>query len=384
MTSSSLVLLLLLIAVSGEENNGIRRLRRVQIAMSDATPIKVGCTIDTSGGATGCDVGQYCKKDKGECLTKNFGTCEAKSQICPMMYMPVCGCDGETYGNSCTASGAGQSVAYMGECQGNVVVVDIHGGDDEVGSCNRQEECYATIRSQKPIDSSMGVELCGCYAASSTAPFDECEGNVESCAMAKCMNTCEGLEAYCDLAAREENGMGELGECKLRLMEESEPMIIESMSMTENPMSLIIDGIINGGSISMNIDASSMSFQYNEIPSLLPDVNIFETTWMAHSIDLDVDIMAPITLEFDSESMYGTAGCNKYSGGVVNFTDNSFTTKGHFATTRMYCAEVGVMEQEDAVLNFLQDKTFSYEVIDTHLNLDSRNGVKAQFVADFQ
>lgn len=379
MTSSSLVLLLLLIAVSGEENNGIRRLRRVQIAMSDATPTKVGCTIDTSGGATGCDVGQYCKKDNGECLTKNFGTCEAKSQFCPMMYMPVCGCDGETYGNSCTASGAGQSVAYMGECQGNVVVVDIHGGDDEVGSCNRQEECYATIRSQKPIDSSMGVELCGCYAASSTAPFDECEGNVESCAMAKCMNTCEGLEAYCDLAAREENG-----ECKLRLMEESEPMIIESMSMTKNPMSLIIDGIINGGSISMNIDASSMSFQYDEIPSLLPDVNIFETTWMAHSIDLDVDIMAPITLEFDSESMYGTAGCNKYSGGVVNFTDNSFTTKGYFATTRMYCAEVGVMEQEDAVLNFLQDKTFSYEVIDTHLNLDSRNGVKAQFVADFQ
>jgi heat shock protein HslJ len=271
----------------------------------------------------------------------------------------------------------------MGECQGNVVVVDIHGGNDEVGSCNRQEECYATIRSQKPIDSNLGVELCGCYAASSTAPFDECEGNVESCAMAKCMNTCEGLEAYCDLAAREENGMGELGECKLRLMEESEPMIIESMSMTEDPMSLIIDGIINGGSMSMNIDASaSMSFQDNETPSQLPDYNIFETTWKAHYIDLDVDIVAPITLEFDSESVYGSAGCNKYSGGVVNFTDNSFTTKGYFATTRMYCAEVGVMEQEDAFLDFLQDKTFSYEIVDTHLNLDSQNGVTAQFVAD--
>ena len=66
----------------------------------------------------------------------------------------------------------------------------------------------------------------------------------------------------------------------------------------------------------------------------------------------------------------------------MNFTDNSFTTKGYFATTRMYCAEVGVMEQEDAFLDFLQDKTFSYEIVDTHLNLDSQNGVTAQFVAD--
>jgi heat shock protein HslJ len=272
----------------------------------------------------------------------------------------------------------------MGECQGNVVIVDIHGGNDKVGSCNRQEECSATIRSQKPIESSMGVDLCGCYAASSTAPFDECEGHIKSCAMAKCMNSCEGLEAYCDLASREENGMGELGECKLRLMEESQPIIIESMSMTEEPMSLIIDGIINSGSMSMNIDDESISFPYNEIPSMFPDVNIYETTWMAHYIDLDVDIMAPITLEFDSESIHGSSGCNSYSGRVFNLTDVSFTTSGYFATTRMYCGEEGVMEQEDAFLNFLQDKTFSYEIDDTHLNLKTQNGAKAQFVADLK
>ena len=294
MTSCFLVLLLLLITVSGEESNGIRRLRRVQVIdmVSDGTPIKVGCTTDTTGGDTGCNDGQYCKKDNGECLTKNFGTCETKSQICPMMYMPVCGCDGQTYGNSCTASGAGQSVAYMGECQGNVVIVDIHGGN--------------------------------------------------------------------------------------------EPMIIESMSMTEEPMSLIIDGIINGGSMSMNIDDESMSFPYNEIPSLLPDVNIYETIWMAHYIDLDVDIVAPITLEFDSESIHGSSGCNSYNGRVFNLTDVSFTTNGYFATTRMYCGEEGVMEQEDAFLNFLQDKTFSYKIDDTHLNLKTQNGAKAQFVADLK
>jgi len=84
------------------------------------------------------------------------------------------------------------------------------------GSCNSQEECSPTIRSQKPAGSSVGVDMCECYAASSTAPFDECEDS-QPCATAKCAgNACENYEAYCDFGAREENDMGELGECLLR------------------------------------------------------------------------------------------------------------------------------------------------------------------------
>jgi hypothetical protein len=66
----------------------------------------------------------------------------------------------------------------------------------------------------------MGVDMCECYAASSTAPLDECEGSSQPCATAKCAsNACENYDAYCDFGAREENGMGELGECLLRPIE---------------------------------------------------------------------------------------------------------------------------------------------------------------------
>lgn len=44
------------------------------------------------------------------------GTCARRPEMCTALYDPVCGCDGLTYGNSCSAASAGISVSVRGAC----------------------------------------------------------------------------------------------------------------------------------------------------------------------------------------------------------------------------------------------------------------------------
>lgn len=62
-----------------------------------------------------CDFGLFCDKLVGEC--KGPGRCEVRPEVCPEIFDPVCGCDNQTYSNSCQAHRAGVSVQHQGECQ---------------------------------------------------------------------------------------------------------------------------------------------------------------------------------------------------------------------------------------------------------------------------
>jgi hypothetical protein len=66
-------------------------------------------------------------------IADQTGVCRKRPQICPALVLPICGCDGKTYNNSCEAERAGASVAHDGKCEAPMfcpaVVLPVCGDD---------------------------------------------------------------------------------------------------------------------------------------------------------------------------------------------------------------------------------------------------------------
>ncbi len=61
-----------------------------------------------------CAAGQFCEFTANGCVGP--GTCQPFPGACPQIASPVCGCDGNSYTNSCYAYLAGQNISHTGTC----------------------------------------------------------------------------------------------------------------------------------------------------------------------------------------------------------------------------------------------------------------------------
>lgn len=88
-----------------------------------ATPDADAALPDTGAPGGGCSsnaqcgLGKYCNSPASQCGARAIlGKCETVPTACSDDFEPVCGCNGETYPNACSAASAGVTTRAAGEC----------------------------------------------------------------------------------------------------------------------------------------------------------------------------------------------------------------------------------------------------------------------------
>lgn len=119
----------------------------------------IGC-----GGTAACGQEEFCKFPVGTCSNAGpRGFCQARPELCPMVLMPVCGCDDVTYTNACEATRAGMNIKYERACGPFFC-----GGPDAI-ACGQNQYCAAAdceslgFCTERPtVCEKTGTPVCGC------------------------------------------------------------------------------------------------------------------------------------------------------------------------------------------------------------------------------
>jgi hypothetical protein len=118
LSSLALAFALALVGCDAGTTSDSTRNPQTNTGKSDGTGEEIAC-----GGIAGltCPADHFCYFPEGTCLEPDAtGTCVPNGPThiaCPQVYQPVCGCDGQTYGNRCVAGARSVSIAHDGPCE---------------------------------------------------------------------------------------------------------------------------------------------------------------------------------------------------------------------------------------------------------------------------
>lgn len=92
-----------------------------QASASQSHNLRTAQEDQTCTSSSTCPDGYFCKFEDEACNSQEFasltGTCTQLNFRCTRIFRPVCGCDNETYANSCLALSHGVSVMAFNTCE---------------------------------------------------------------------------------------------------------------------------------------------------------------------------------------------------------------------------------------------------------------------------
>lgn len=110
------------------------------------------------GGIAGlpCGEGEFCDLGASCLMPDAMGTCAEQRPMCTREFRPVCGCNGRTYPNRCTAHAEGVSVQSDGACEGETPTTGEGGGEGASCGSRGLAACAEGLSCIRPAAASCG------------------------------------------------------------------------------------------------------------------------------------------------------------------------------------------------------------------------------------